>query len=424
MDRKRFCFVIPRFFEGIAGGAETLLGALAAKLHARGDYVELLATCARDNRTWNNEFPAGESVVAGMRLMRFPVDERNLEAWVPVQCAIHEGKTVPALDQMTWMQESVNSSALYRYLAEQGETFDHIFFGPYLFGTTFWGSQICPAKSVLVPCLHDESYAYLDVIAAMFRNVRGCLFNAAPERELARSLYGDIRGGVVGMGFDLPTQETVSALEPYFEETFPYILYLGRKEMGKNAHTLIDYFCEIKDRGLINPNTKLVILGGGSFSDLHRADAVLRDDVIDLPHVGEREKQRLLRHALYLCQPSTNESFSIVLMEAWMVGTPVVVHGECAVTKHHVVESGGGLYMSSPSDLAGVTRFFCDDPLRRAEFAGRGRDYVEREFSWDAVLDRFDRTLAGFRRHEAEHTPAECSHEKLPGTYGSEYGNT
>jgi glycosyltransferase involved in cell wall biosynthesis len=247
----------------------------------------------------------------------------------------------------------------------------------------------------------------------MFRNVQGCLFNAQPESELARSIYGDIRGGVVGMGFNLPTLEVVEALAPYFDQSFPYILYLGRKEMGKNAHTLIDYFCEIKERRLIDPSTRLVILGGGSFSDLHRPDALLRDDVIDLPHVSEVEKQRLLRHALYLCQPSTNESFSIVLMEAWMVGTPVVVHGECAVTKHHVVESGGGLYMSSPSDLAGVTRFFSDDPNRRAEFAARGRAYVEHEFSWQAVLTRFDQVIVGLRKHEAAHSSEAASYERL-----------
>lgn len=394
MTKRRFCFVVPRYFEGIAGGAETLIGSLATKLQARGDDVELLATCARDNRTWNNELPAGESNLAGVRLIRFPVDPRNLDAWIPVQCAIHEGKTTSCDEQLMWIQESVNSTPLYRYLAQHGDRFDFIFFGPYLFGTTFWGSQIYPEKSVLVPCLHDESYAYLDVTAAMFRNVRGCLFNAAPEMELARSLYGSIGGGVVGMGFEPPPPEEVATLEPYFEETFPYILYLGRKEMGKNAHLLIDYFCEAKTRGLIESSLRLVILGGGSFSDLHRDDVLGRGDIIDLPHLDEREKQRLLRYALYLCQPSINESFSIVLMEAWMVGTPVVVHGECPVTRHHVVESGGGLYLSSPTDLAGVTRFFMEDSERQAEFAARGRQYVDREFSWDAVLDRFDRVLA------------------------------
>jgi glycosyltransferase involved in cell wall biosynthesis len=403
MTSRRFCFVVPRFFEGIAGGAETLMGALALKLHERGDYVELLATCALDNRTWSNEFPSGESRVSGMRLIRFPVDERDLDSWIPIQVAIHEGKTVSYDDQLTWMKESVNSQALYEYLARTGDSFDAIFFGPYLFGTTLWGSQIHPNKSILIPCLHDECYAYLDVIAAMFRNVRGCLFNAGPEMQLARSIYGDIRGGVVGMGFNPPNKNEIDLLEPYFEQQFPYILYLGRKEMGKNAHILMDYFCEAKGLGLIKHETRLVILGGGSFSDLYRQDLLERGDVIDLPHLSERDKQRVVKHALYLCQPSTNESFSIVLMEAWMLGTPVVVHGECPVTKHHVIESAGGLYISAASDLGGVTQFFSESN-NRDQFATRGLNYVKCEFSWEAVLKRFDSCFSSMIKDDSAHT--------------------
>ena len=80
-----------------------------------------------------------------------------------------------------------------------------------------------------------------------------------------------------------------------------------------------------------------------------------------------------------------------------MLGTPVVVHGGCPVTKHHVMESAGGLYISSASDLAGVTRYISQDPQTRSAFAKRGLDYVKREFSWDAVLGRFDMVLEGMR---------------------------
>jgi glycosyltransferase involved in cell wall biosynthesis len=402
MSAKRYCFVVPRYFEGIAGGAETLLGAIATRLAQRGDYVELLTTCAKDNRTWSNEYSPGESCIHGFRVLRFPVDERDLEKWVPVQCAIHDGRGVSYEDQLVWMQESVNSRALYRYIAEYGQSYDAIFFGPYLFGTTIWGSQIYPKKSILVPCLHDEVYAYLDVIAAMFRGVRGCLFNAEPEMHLARSLYGDVRGGVVGMGFEPPSQGDVDRLQPYFDGASPYIVYLGRKEMGKNVHVLIDYFCAMKDRGVLPQELRLVVLGGGSFSDLHRPEVLCREDVIDLPHVTEEEKSRLLKHALYLCQPSVNESFSIVLMEAWMVGTPVVVHGECPITKHHVVESGGGLYFSSPEDLAGVTRYMLEERGARERFAACGRRYVEFRYSWKSVLDRFDQVLGEILREGEE----------------------
>ena len=391
MSVKRYCFVLPRFFEGMAGGAETLAGALALQLAQRGDRIDLLTTCARDNRTWANDFPAGESSIGGMRVIRFPVDDRDLAAWIPVQCAIHEGKSVSYSDQLAWMQHSVNSLRLYQYIALNGEGYDAIFFGPYLFGTALWGSQILPHKSVLIPCLHDEVYAYLDVVASMFRNARGCLFNAEPEMHLARSLYGDVRGGVVGMGFEPPTRSEVDSLKPIFEDSAPYIIYLGRKEMGKNVHKLIDFFCAGKDRGLLPESLRLVVLGGGSFSDLHRPESLLRKDVVDLPHIDEAGKRRLLRHALYLCQPSVNESFSIVLMEAWMVGTPVVVHGECAITRGHVVESGGGLYFSSIEDFAGVTRYMFEESNSRLQLAECGRRYVIQNYSWEATLQRFDR---------------------------------
>ena len=408
MNPKSFCFVLPRYFEGIAGGAETLMGSLARKLHERGDRVEIATTCARDNRTWNNELPPGAASVDGLSVFRFPVDERDLEKWIPIQVAISEGKPVSADEQLTWMAESVNSQGLYRHLVGRRDSVDAFFFGPYLFGTTFWGSMLNPKKSVLIPCLHDESYAYLDVTASMFRQVKGCLFNAEPEMHLARSLYGEIPGDVVGMGFELPPADAVSALTPYFTEGAPYILYLGRKETGKNVQVLIDYFCAAKEQGSIPSDVKLAILGGGSFSDLYRPSALSRGDIIDLPHLSELDKQRLLRHALYLCQPSTNESFSIVSMEAWMVGTPVVVHGKCPVTRHHAIESGGGLYFSSSEDLGAVTEYFLSNPGAREKHAAAGRCYVEREYGWDAVLRRYDSALANIFAAKLEVVPSQA----------------
>ena len=91
---RRFCFVIPRFFEGLAGGAETLVSNLATQVAESGHSVELLATCARDNRTWQNELPEGSSALKGITLRRFPVDSRDLQQWIPIQQAIHAGQRV------------------------------------------------------------------------------------------------------------------------------------------------------------------------------------------------------------------------------------------------------------------------------------------------------------------------------------------
>jgi glycosyltransferase involved in cell wall biosynthesis len=388
----RYLFVSPRYGREILGGAETLLRGLAVALRERGATVEVFSTCARDNRTWEDSFSAGETMEDGIRVHRFPVSRRNLEAWIPLQIRLSDGMPLTLDEQFTWMAESVNSFPMYAEIARRSREFDAMFFGPYLFGTTFWGSLIDPARSVLIPCLHDECYAYVDIIQSMFHQVRGALFNALPERDLARGLYGGIRGDEVGMGFEIPSHPRERELPPYFKEEFPYLLYLGRKETGKNAHVLIDYFLNLKAQGKY-PNLKLAIVGGGSFSDLGRPKALERDDVLDIIHVTEEEKRALLRHSTALVQPSTNESFSIVLMEAWLEGVPVLVHGKCHVTRHHVIESGGGLYFSSREDFGAVVGTLVEDPKLARDLAESGYRYVSKRYTWDATCERFYRVM-------------------------------
>ncbi len=392
---RRLAFVLPRFGEGIVGGEVTLVGRLASELHKRGNPVQIFTTCARDNRTWENEYPAGADTAFGLPVLRFPVDARDLEVWIPRQISIAEGMNLPLEDQLEWMTHSVNSRALYRHLAAAADEFDAMFFAPYLFGTTFWGSLIRPDKSYLIPCLHDECYAYTDVIASMFRQISGAVFNAPPEQELACRLYGEVRGGTVGMGFQPPGASEIEALRPYFAERFPYLLYVGRKETGKNAQLLIDYFIEMKDKMGFCPDLRLVIAGGGSFSDLQRPEALNRGDVIDVGHLKEEEKRALIRDAVCLCQPSVNESFSIVLMEAWLLGTPVLVHADCAVTRYQVQRAGGGLYFSSAREFAEVAKEMISRPELARAMAASGRAYVVEEYNWDAVIRRFDAVMGG-----------------------------
>ncbi|MCB0335169.1 MAG: hypothetical protein KDD62_02655, partial [Bdellovibrionales bacterium] len=222
--KRSYAFILPRCGEEVVGGMETLTGQLAGYLSARGDRVEIWATCAKDNRTWENEWEPGVGREFGVLTRRFPVDARDLEVWIPKQISIAEGMNLPIEDQLDWMQESVNSKALYEHIALHADDFDALFFVPYLFGTTFWGSLIRPDKSYLIPCLHDESYAYTDVAHAMFQRVSGALFNAGPEQELAERLYGTVRGGEVGMGFVPFDVQYVEALEPLASLDFPYLL--------------------------------------------------------------------------------------------------------------------------------------------------------------------------------------------------------
>ncbi|MCB0360536.1 MAG: glycosyltransferase family 4 protein, partial [Bdellovibrionales bacterium] len=118
--------------------------------------------------------------------------------------------------------------------------------------------------------------------------------------------------------------------------------------------------------------------------------------ILDLGFVDEDEKRTLMGEARFLIQPSTNESFSIVLMEAWLCGTPVLVHARCAVTREHVVQSGGGLYFGSAEELADVLSAVLSDEALRDALGQAGMRYVKTEYSWDAVLNRLSDAFLSF----------------------------
>lgn len=386
---KKIAAVLPRYGESLGGGAEALTKALLENLREdAGDEIERIevwTTCALDHRTWNNELPPGRSEVGGIEVLRFPVDQRNLDVFIRAEHAMRDAIPLSIEQQLDWLANSVNSRALYRHIVQHGEEFDVILFAPYLFATSFWGALIHPQRSVLIPCLHNEHYAFQEVFTFLFSQVKGLLFNAGPEMELAEQLYGarvlDEKACVVGMGFDRP-----GALRAELPEVLKgrrYLLYSGRKETGKNLDLLLDGF-ELYLKRRPDSDICLAVIGAGAIDFRTELPA----EVIDLGFVSEETKDALMREALALCQPSVNESFSIVLMEAWLRGTPCVVHADCAVTRDHANRSGGGLYFSNMEEFAAVIDELVENPELCNILGTAGRAYVEREYSWEAVLSR------------------------------------
>ena len=113
-------------------------------------------------------------------------------------------------------------------------------------------------------------------------------------------------------------------------------------------------------------------------------------DVVVPGLIDEAVKWGLLRGAVALVNPSTNESFSFIVLESWVAGVPVVVNGRCAVTREHCERSGGGLWFESYAEFeAVVDRLVADDELRSA-LAARGAAYVERFYRWAAIAERYE----------------------------------
>ncbi|MGH7859638.1 MAG: glycosyltransferase family 4 protein [Candidatus Binatia bacterium] len=383
----RIAFVVPRYGPRIVGGAETLARRFAEHLPPDRFEVDVLTTCAVDHHRWTNALPAGEERDGAVTIRRFPVSPRNVGEFLAVQERISARLAVGLDEELAWVAGSVNSEDLYGYLETEHERYEALVFLPYLFGTTLIGSQVDRRRSVLIPCLHDEPFAYTRVVGHLFRSVQGVLFNSAPERSLARRLFGVAADApVVGLGFDEPgTAADVEGFRSRHGIDGEYLLYFGRKEEGKNLPLLLDHFAACAGRGL-----SLVVAGDGSIDPSRRFPGV-----VDLPRLEEEDKRAACAGALAVCQPSTNESFSIVLMEAWLEGTPVLVNGRCAVTRHHVRRAGGGLYFTSREEFAAEVEWLRDNGDQAREMGRAGRQFVGERYSWGRVIERFEAGLRG-----------------------------
>lgn len=389
-DLEHIAFVAPRFSEGsTVGGAETLLRNLAACLADTGVRVTFLTTCARNHFTWANEAPAGSRRCGKLDVHFFPVDEdRDLAAFLDAQNCISRGHEVSDDMALTWLRNNVNSSSLCTHLREHADAYDRIVMGPYLFGLIYHAAQVAPEKTLLVPCLHDEPFAYLGPFREMFRSVRGILFNTEPERELAREIFAldDSKTSVVGMGLD-DFRANADASPARARLKGPYLLFCGRREPLKGTPLLLDYVDTFRAR--TGRDIKLAFTGSGDME----IPVSLAPHVCDLGFVSEQEKYDTMAGALAFCHPSTLESFGIVCLEAWLARTPCLVHAGSAVLRYQCRKSNGGLWFRCYAEFEEALMLLLDHPELRDRMVAAGRSYVLDTYSWDAVRPRLVRSL-------------------------------
>jgi glycosyltransferase involved in cell wall biosynthesis len=392
----RLAFVTPRYGAEILGGAETQVRDYAERLAGAGHEVEVLTTCVVDHHTWADALPAGESSVAGVRVRRHPVTRARDHALAARQQPVLDaGLRLGASGERAWVENTGFSEPLLEAIAATAPRVDALLFAPYLFATTVLGAAVRPDRSLVIPCLHDEPYARFAPVQATLRGVAGLIFNTEAERDLAARLLGDLPAHrVVGEGFEACPRVDGAAFRRRHRIEGDALAYAGRRERGKNYHLLLEYVTlygrALSRRGPVT----LLSMGGGPL----QPPAVGRTLVRDLGFVSHGDMLDALAASLASVQLSRMESFSRVLMEGWLSGTPAIVDAGCAVTREHCAESGGGVWVKSAEEFAAVVDRLRADPGLRAAMVAAGRGYVTRRYSWPAVLGRLEaavREMAG-----------------------------
>lgn len=386
---KKYAFVVPWYGENIPGGAESATRDIIYHLKERGLSVEVLTTCVKEfSSDWNiNYYKQGMEMINSVTVRRFPVRKRNTQLFDQVNYKFINNIPVSEEEENIFFEEMVNSPQLYNYIKEYADEYEKFVFIPYMFGTTYYGSMVRPDKSILIPCLHDESYAYTAPMKKMFENVSGLIFLSQAEAELANRIYNikNTKQQVIGTGIDIDLQYSASRFRNKYNINESFILYAGRKDHGKNVHELVNFFQSFKDNESSYKNLKLVLIGGGYVE----IPAHMKGTIIDLGFVDRQDKYDAYAAANIFCQPSLHESFSIVIMESWLCKTPILVNGKCEITKRFCQVSNGGLYYSNYDEFAECIKFLLNNKKAAQIMAAKGHEFVITNMAWDIVTQKY-----------------------------------
>lgn len=379
---RKIIFVIPWYGKDATGGAELQCRTLAEHLKGVGLDIEIFTTCSRQfNSAWINDFKLGKYQEDGLLVHRFRVDQRDSSLFGYLNDRILSTGRIKEDEELSFFQNSINSKDMMDAIAKDSESL--FVFIPYLYGTTIFGCQIHPERSIMIPCLHDENYTKMSLVKKVLSHVRAIAFNSSSERDFALSLLRNLPyNEILGEGIDpVSKYDDLDSFKQKFNLK-DFILCAGRKESGKNTPLLVEYFVKFLQRN--NTDLKLVLTGKGQMDML----APYSKNIVDV-FLTKDDLSRAYSTASILCLPSTNESFSRVIMESWLHKTPVLVNGNCAVTKEFCLRSNGGLYFDNYDEFESCVKFYLENPEIRKKLGENGESFVRQNFNWEKVIQDY-----------------------------------
>lgn len=385
---KKIAFITPWYGENIQGGAESECRSIIYNLQKKNISLEVLTTCVESfNSDWSINFhKEGFYNENGVDIQRFKVRKRNTDKFDQINYKLINNICINIDEEKVFFEEMVYSQSLFDYMENNKDEYHCFVFIPYMFGTTYWGIKKVLDKSILIPCLHDENYAYMKLMKNMFENVSGIIFNSQPEYELANKIYkikNKTKQITIGTIIDTEFKYEPKCFIEKYKMKNPFILYAGRKDVGKNVDTLISYFENFRKTNDIKID--LVLIGGGKININRKSKRFIHD----LGFVSKQDKYNAYSASLCLCQPSLMESFSIVIMESWIAKRPVLVSADCEVTKNFVKKSNGGLYFNTYEEFEECIKFFIKNITISNIMGQKGNEFVKNNFTYDIVTEKY-----------------------------------
>jgi len=381
--------VVQRYGADINGGAELHARYVAEHL-ARHVDVEVLTTCAADYITWRNERAEGLETIHGIPVRRFAVSrERDPHEFAEWSTRVFT-RAHSVRDELAWLDaEGPTSPALVQYIRANQDTYDFFVFFSVRYYHAYHGARAVAGKAILVPTAEREAALGLGVFGPLFRGVRALMYNSFEERALIQAVSNnaDVPGVVVGVGSEIPERVEPGRFRQKFDLPHRFAIYVGRIDENKGCRELFDFF-ENYSASLVD-GLHLVLIG---------------TPVIEIPrhprihHLGfvsDQDKFDAIAASEVLIMPSYFESLSMVALEAWALGRPVLANAACDVLHGQCVRSNAGLFYSGFHEFFETLRTLDSNPALAATLGRNGRRFFTEDYSWPVIerkyTDMFDR---------------------------------
>lgn len=411
MFKKNIAIVVQRYGKEIHGGAETHCRLLAMQL-SRLYTITVLTTVAKEYTTWEPFFAEGVITENNIKVHRFknkPKGTRQelryirhkithrlwyhyfakifgLHNWLARKFSWYNPS---AEDHIQWLAaQGPACPELLEYIVQNKNEYDVFIFFSHLYFPTALGMQSVKEKCILIPTVHDEKASYYPIYQTVMQTPKWLLYNSVAEKKIAEKIYGvqNKNNAVIGVGIELPSITAAPKVLEKYKIRGTYIVYIGRIEKGKGCSELIRYFINFKKA--YSAPLQLVMIGK-LYMQVKK-----EKDIIYTGFIDEAEKLQLLLQSEIMVVPSKFESLSMVLLEAMFYKKPVLVNKYCEVLHQHIIKSNGGFSYKGYDDFCKQLTTLLGNHSLSAEKGMNGYNYVKSNYSWDAVLDKFNTIIA------------------------------
>ena len=166
----------------------------------------------------------------------------------------------------------------------------------------------------------------------------------------------------------------------------PFALYGGRIDPGKGCEELIEYFSTYsKERG----DATLALMG-------IKLMPIPNEPFIRFAGMlPETERLEALEAANVVLVPSPYESLSLLALESFAVGTPILANARSDVLMDHCQRSNAGLYYENREEFIECLKLLMDNSDLRTKMGQKGQAYVRLNYSWNVILEKYETIITG-----------------------------